>query len=240
MNQSFHFRHSCLRRFSGRYQVVSALLSGTLALGILADADAVDTAPQLLLPGQFHGDEVPQEVGDGWFAVCESKLVPTTVHIAAVVDVLLDAGEEEKTGREVSTTACEEPALLLKNIPGLRERAVTTATVTQEENGDSTISFKKQSYRINQKLLSDAGYVLELTDGKQMQVLFRAEEADAEEIAELWSVEWAGDLDNDGKLDVLLQASDHYNVEQHHLFLSSGAPASQFVNKVTVFKTAGC
>ena len=43
---------------------------------------------------------------------------------------------------------------------------------------------------------------------------------------------WAGDLDRDGRLDLLLDLSEHYNMSLPTLFLSSAAADSDLVAPV--------
>ena len=50
---------------------------------------------------------------------------------------------------------------------------------------------------------------------------------------------WAGDLNRDGRLDVLLDTSDHYNVREMRLYLST-ADASSLVKEVAGYSTSGC
>lgn len=51
---------------------------------------------------------------------------------------------------------------------------------------------------------------------------------------------WAGDLDGDGKLDLIMALSDHYNVVEYTLFLSSRRSQGNLVQRVTAFVTKGC
>ena len=51
---------------------------------------------------------------------------------------------------------------------------------------------------------------------------------------------WAGDLDGDGKLDLFMILSDHYNVMERTLFLSSRLSKLDFVKRIASFVTVGC
>jgi hypothetical protein len=51
---------------------------------------------------------------------------------------------------------------------------------------------------------------------------------------------WAGDLDRDSKLDLLFDATYHYNVTHLVLYLSSAAKEGELVGKVAEWKTTGC
>lgn len=51
---------------------------------------------------------------------------------------------------------------------------------------------------------------------------------------------WAGDLDRDGGLDLLLNPNYHYNVGATTLFLSSQATGGELVKRVASFIATGC
>ena len=57
---------------------------------------------------------------------------------------------------------------------------------------------------------------------------------------EMPKVIWSGDMDGDGKIDLLLQMSDHYNMSRICLYLSSLAPAGQLVALAGEHITVGC
>ena len=54
------------------------------------------------------------------------------------------------------------------------------------------------------------------------------------------SVFWAGDLDRDGKLDLLIESASHANVSSLTLFLSSPAKENKLLEPVAQFVTQGC
>ena len=51
---------------------------------------------------------------------------------------------------------------------------------------------------------------------------------------------WAGDIDRDGRLDLLIDMSNHYNVSAPTLFLSSHAGKGQLVARVASLGLSGC
>jgi hypothetical protein len=51
---------------------------------------------------------------------------------------------------------------------------------------------------------------------------------------------WAGDLDGDGRLDLVMNLSGHYNVSETTLFLSSTRQQGKLVRKAAVFRIVGC
>ncbi|MBD2305515.1 hypothetical protein H6G17_08305 [Chroococcidiopsis sp. FACHB-1243] len=51
---------------------------------------------------------------------------------------------------------------------------------------------------------------------------------------------WAGDLDRDGKLDLLIELASHANISSLILFLSSPAKEHKLLEPVAQFVTQGC
>ncbi|HEY4555320.1 MAG TPA: hypothetical protein VIG68_02630, partial [Lysobacter sp.] len=53
----------------------------------------------------------------------------------------------------------------------------------------------------------------------------------------LW---FAGDLDRDGHLDLILDATDHYNLSRPTLYLSTQAADGELVRRVAEHEAVGC
>ena len=51
---------------------------------------------------------------------------------------------------------------------------------------------------------------------------------------------FAGDLDRDGKLDLVFDTTDHYNVARPTLFLSSQARPGELLHEVARTTSVGC
>jgi hypothetical protein len=51
---------------------------------------------------------------------------------------------------------------------------------------------------------------------------------------------FAGDLDRDGRPDLILETSDHYNLSRPTLFLSSGAAAGEGLRRESEYRAVGC
>jgi len=80
-------------------------------------------------------------------------------------------------------------------------------------------------------------YVLIVSTGNLEQVLREAPAYDQDGPPLLL---WAGDLDKDGKLDLLMDITNHYNISETALFLSSLARSGELVGKAGTFRTGGC
>jgi hypothetical protein len=51
---------------------------------------------------------------------------------------------------------------------------------------------------------------------------------------------WSGDLDGDRRLDLVLDVTDHDNVSEPTLFLSTRAHQGQAVGRAAALRTTGC
>jgi len=218
----------------------------------------------LVPPGAFHGDEVHVRDGERWLGLQVSSgnaaLVATRLRVQPVHDALLDA-PGEATGREIGSD--EESAVTVY----LRGAALRPGPVAMAEGLSSdpaslhatsqSFVFREASYRIEthcdmeaiqlvseqkqvtcrlllhapeatQVLGSRLGYfeagsdVLQFRDDGQLRLLF------------------AGDLDRDGRMDLLLDMSDHYNVSRPTLWLSSKAAEGDVVGEAAAFESVGC
>lgn len=91
--------------------------------------------------------------------------------------------------------------------------------------------------RRDEPIAADAELVL--SDGQRTQVLYRPREW-GEPTYPRWQLLWAGDLDGDRRLDLLIDLTWHYNLSQRMLFLSSVAAPGRLLRKVGLFETIGC
>ena len=54
------------------------------------------------------------------------------------------------------------------------------------------------------------------------------------------AVIWAGDINTDGAIDLLIDVSNHYNTSALTLFLSSDTASDALVIRAAAFITSGC
>lgn len=221
-----------------------------MALTSLALAAAFALQPV----GSFHGDETVARDGERWLALRATPggaaLVPARVHVRAVHDAVVDA-PGGASGREVSADV--EGASVLLRGPGLRAGAVGAAAIGPEPRllGESAIALRLQGrdYRLSLDCdvpAADARCRIRLAQGARRQVLLEIAAGRADDgrlllgddaSPALW---FAGDLDRDGRLDLLLDTSDHYNVGRPTLLLSSQARAGELVRPVATHRSTGC
>ena len=214
---------------------------------------------RLLKAGTFHGDEVSARSGEHWLALTEAKhgfrLEPVVLHIDRVYDAIADDDEKKHTGKEVTTLPELNSALALVRGAGLVAGPVTTAGKHVEIDGSTE----------KRLALGAATYTLALhcertpPVGRQEQErceLSISESHKTQKLAAFTSykehgqrefagervptVLWAGDMDHDGRLDLLIDTTNHYNVEVISLFLSSSAREGELVGKPVRFSATGC
>jgi hypothetical protein len=211
----------------------------------------------LLETGSFHGEEVSALTGEKWLGLYisdnHSILLNSRLRVETVHDDIGDS-PEEKTGKEVSVELPLQPIFLVRRATMLREGPVNTVFAekpdyekTLEKVSPLSLKLAQTSYALKVVGADDGaqcsehafpkGAQLVLASGDSTQVLYSLEDCGNEPY---WYLLWAGDLDSDGKLDLYVRVSYHYNVAQRKLFLSSQAAEGQLVKEVAEFVTSGC
>jgi hypothetical protein len=184
---------------------------------------------ELVNAGSFHGDEITARSGQQWLGLfvttAGSKLEPVMIRVSRVHDPIVDETERVKTGKAVRVPGRPDPVFLVRNCPELRPSAVTTVQAQQvllPDGADVTLSLGETRYRLwveaHAADRSDKKLCLSVSGSRQ--TLYAVDQASADEG---WNLLWAGDVDGDGKLDLYVDASDHYNVSERRLYLSSRA-----------------
>jgi hypothetical protein len=202
----------------------------------------------------FHGDQVNAATGQIWLGLFnrgnDFYLRRTKVAVSMVNDPIVD-DESEKTGKSVATAIHDKSVFLLKKADFLREGPVKTVffapdTDESTELANGTIkrfAFGGRDYElavsndVSKEKFLVAGSKLLLKDGSKVQILRNLKDG-CDDCS--WNLYWAGDLDRDGKLDLYLDLTDHYNTIDKRLFLSSRAEAGEIVKYVANFWTNGC
>lgn len=231
-------------------------------ISTLAASSAAAGTPQLALPGEaFHGDEVPARNGETWWALVveggSARLQSSVLAVKAVVDPVLDE-EGQTTGRSVAAPGLQ-PLVLLRGIAALKAGPVPVATDPSQArplapNEKIALALGERRWTLSNRckriegdskaedkrahldctlVLDDGSTVQELAPGGQ--VYFE----DGEEAATEAQLLFAGDLDHDGQIDLLLDTSDHYNMDRPTLFLSGAGKGGQ-LKQVAQQEFTGC
>jgi hypothetical protein len=230
--------------------VFAALL---LSLVVMGDVDAVRVHPL----GDLHGDETLLGDDERWLALIlaadGARMQSVRVGVEAVEDPLLDAAGE-RTGRRVSVPGSSDEVLLLLAGGRLRAGPVVLAThasgidlqrepLSIDLPGQPSAQLASRCDPVTEPAprcvlwLEQAGLRQKLVHYDALPgsdgVLQAGDDAPT-------AVLFAGDLDGDGRLDLIIDTSEHYNVAQPTLFLSGAAATGELLRAVGRHRRTGC
>lgn len=222
--------------------IISTLLCATIAPALAADIIEVTT---------YHNEELKARSGKMWMGLFATKpgqyeLKSTKMTWKLVNDPVIDEDPKAKTGMEVKITDKRDPLALIDGVPELKAGAVTTSPTYSKEHLDLkdkvklklgsneyTMSVrgkvKEKEYRVNYEIVLESGGI--------KQTVVKHKQIGAESAPSLL---WAGDLDRDGKIDLIMDTTDNYNCRILTLFLSSKAKPGQLVKQVASHLSTGC
>ncbi|MDM7921673.1 MAG: VCBS repeat-containing protein [Pyrinomonadaceae bacterium] len=205
---------------------------------------------QLLEIGEgYHGDEVAARTGETWFGLFGnehgSEVRRTKVIVKPAEDPVVDS-PGEMTGKSVRVRGKDQPVFLFRNADFIKEGRVLTLSARSDRYDHNETFYLsngfERTYRLgeNEYRLWVTGGAnslrLNLSTGDTQQLVFSvAAIGDA-----TWDLIWVGDIDGDGKLDLLANLPTFYNFGQTRLFVSSKADPGKLVKQVALFHTTGC
>ena len=219
-----------------------------LGFAVLSFSTARAQDVQLLVTRNmpFHGNEVTAQSGEIWYGLYNEgerfRLIRTAIKVEAVHDEMVIEKEGEKTGKKVSAEHEGNPIFLVRGIDGLEEREVKTVF-----HGEKFF-FPGEMMRVGQLTVIAFGdiqkpeprwspsyrnYSIHLRAGRNYYLF--AEYPRLAAFDEIPFLVWAGDIDNDGKVDMFWDMTDHYNKRQKTLFLSSMASTGEILHKCAEF-----
>ena len=226
------------------------------SLALCAAAGAASAAPQLVMPGEnFHGDEVPARDGESWFALVvaggKAHLQSTRLRVEAVNDPIMD-GPDDRTGRSVAAAGIEA-RVFLRGIAALKSGEIpvavaepTALSATEPlavRLGDATLRLVPHCADSGDES-GGLACTVGLNDGTSEQTLFTTYGARENGVVQFGDVPptvlFAGDLDRDGRLDLIIDTTDHYNLSRPTLFLSGAAKTGEQVAETAQQQISGC
>ncbi len=183
----------------------------------------------------WRKEEAGRWDGGGWLGWSwkSDALVPTTL---TVRDRQKDQPDDAD---EVTVETVPGVTFAARCVNGLRAGAIRPAGVVNHElnvGGPLRISVGERRYELRLRSprgdLSDA--TVTLTEGRRTQTLYSAGGfADDPH----FHVVWAGDLDRDGRLDLVVNFSNKYSLSPYRLLLSSRASGTLLVGEAANFET---
>ena len=210
-----------------------------LFAALLALAAGGPTRSEILIPGMFHGDEVQARSGEAWLCLMSApdreELRPCTIEVEQVYDAIMG----DDTGKSVSLRGGGDALVLVRNVPSLRPGPVRTYFLGEAHitpGGHLGVGGEDRLH-VGLQRNHKGSYSLFLWDSKAKVSQTLRDDAFPDGGLSLL---WAGDLDRDGKLDLLLDVTNHYNVSEIALFLSSLAGPGELVGKAGTHRSVGC
>ena len=213
---------------------------------------------KLLQTGNFHEEAVDRrDTSLPWFGLFKSQdgftLKKVKVKVRYVRDYIIDDDNDAYTGKQVKINDKLEPLILIGGIDSLKEgklKGKIGKEIVFLPNQPVTVKLGDTVYMIkaygkcSSILTSGSGdivvknYKVKLinTNTGKSQLLYSNMEFEGEGP----SLFWIGDIDRDGKPDVIFDERTNYNVNSLALFLSSYAPKGKLVKKMVVWSTTGC
>jgi hypothetical protein len=184
----------------------------------------------------WWAEEAGSWAGKDWvgWAYDSTRLVPAQMIVRPLADPG-DVHEEERVTVEWRPKTLD---FAVRCIPAVRAGRMESAGVVNRElsSGPLEIALGRRRYIVRLEILrgnvADARVVV--SDGTATQVLYATDGFVDEPHYE---VEWAGDLDRDGRLDLVVNLSRKYSIHPHRLLLSSKARRGELVGEAAVFVT---
>jgi hypothetical protein len=234
----------------------------SLLLALASAASVANAAPTQSIAwqwlGEFHGEETLARDGETWLALRSDArrawLESVVVRVEAVNDPILDA-DDGRSGRRVSTPSLNnEPLALLKGaglmpgalastphdpvmlVPGAWRRVETRAIPGIELLLDCEDSAAGSSFdcalTLRNEVLEQVLHNFTATRSEDGTIML-GDDGGAE-------LRFAGDLDRDGRMDLVIDLRDHYNVQRTEVWLSSDAKAGDLVRLAFRGEITGC
>lgn len=214
---------------------------------------------KVLTVGTFHSEEVWDNADkEKWFGLFRGKagfyLAETTLKTKKVYDGFVDYNETEKSGWEVQTINKDTSIILIEASKILTPHNVQEAILSKKQilPGDTLrISYLGIDYEIiaiggKKKVQDDPewyevwNYKLYLTatiKGQQHTSLLVAQPSFNDQMIDLI---FAGDIDGDGILDLIIDTSSHYNATSPTIYLSKPADNGEIVKPIGGHTSVGC
>ncbi len=223
-------------------------LASVLALTCIASSARASDIIEITV---YHNDELKASSGLTWMGLFPTtagqfEIKPAIVTVTLVRDQIVDEPKGKKTGKKVTVAGKVEPLFLVNQVPALKAGKVSTSANFSKERMDIgqelklNVGAKQSTLTVNGKKKDQewrSEYNIVLESGGIKQVVYERKEVSDSSFPSLL---WAGDLDGDGKIDLIMDATSNYNVRDLALFLSSRAKPGKLVEKVAAHYSTGC
>ncbi|PAC28984.1 hypothetical protein [Flectobacillus sp. BAB-3569] len=198
------------------------------------------------MPGTFHQGQVPLDSDKkSWVGIFQTskgfELRATKIALEMVHDEMIDETPEAKTGIQINIAQKDTCLLLIESQSYLKDHVIAPLTLSKTEFYPSDavefeyLGVKYKLFAVgkkeiakedpNQILVTDYTLSISFTkEGKNYtNVLLRQPRFDTK----IPTVQFAGDIDGDGIVDLVLDAATYYNDINSTLYLSKIAKGTQ-------------
>ncbi len=244
-------------------QVRNAVILSLFASLVWAAPAREPLRSQILFLRAFHGSEITVKSGESWLALIQdesgkSELKPVSLRVEAVADEIAGDKGGRKTGKRTSLDGVQgEVIFLLKDAPGVKPGPAETLFIRQVLAPNRPVKLSLPSGGAYEVVLSCSAPVtkdpvergagkLILRQGTASQVLatysvaYVGGEYDSLGSGAHAEILWAGDINGDGRLDLLLDLTTEYYVFKATLFLSVAPERGELVKRTAVLQTVSC
>ena len=210
---------------------------------------------KILPPGTFHNDEVePNADKINWIGLFKGKdgfyLSSTKIKLENIYDAVLDEDESQKTGWEVTTDRTDSCYILIEPMPYLKAMPVREAPLKKEINPKEKVTF--QYLGIEYTIFAVGGiryenqapavynyklYLTAIINGQKVTDLLVSTPIFDDNMIQIL---FAGDIDGDQKLDLIIDTSCDYNAVTPTLYLSKPSDEGHLVKPVGSHTSVGC
>lgn len=215
---------------------------------------------EILISGLLHGNEVPKNAKSQiWYGLFESKegkckIQKTELTLEKTLDPIVDDEGDKPTGVFVDVRNADDLVILLCKIELQENQEIHSINnhpteILPDEDFKFTfegIEYKlvakgiKKRYKNSEKWYAQRNYQLYLEaeiKGKKMETLISSYPYLDDSMIEILFI---GDIDSDGKIDLIIDNSYKYNSFTPTVYLSSMAENEQLLKVIAMKKFLGC
>ena len=214
------------------------LLAAVILLALSVRAAGADgTRVSLLMVSDWAYQVIPEGSDGTWLGIFKtaggSELKSTRVHIEA---------SDEPDARKAVVDSRDTPLFLVRGLRNAQPGPLSTAQILGSEDPGPgqrvTLAFRgtQSALFLRTKPGEEEVYALVLESGTRRQVLYESYGWSEGRIQLIW----AGDLDRDGRLDLLVDYAEHDAGSAPTLFLSSQAKPGELVGEAADFPQYCC